>query len=128
MFSAILIAAAGLMAGIVLMFIMNGIQSARRRRRARRTAKEPRRRFEFSKILAAWAVLVATATIAASVVLAAFDKQTVSDIAIAVFTACVGYLVTYAGKSAFEKNSRNKHHLDEDGRPYDNFNQEDDTQ
>jgi L-asparagine transporter-like permease len=73
---------------------------------------------EFSKILAAWATVIATVTIAASVVLAVFDKQPVTDLSIAVFTACIGYLITYAGKSAYEKNSRNKHGLDEFGNPY----------
>jgi xanthine/uracil permease len=83
---------------------------------AKRKPKKKKR--EFSKILAAWAVAIATATIIASVVLAIFDKQTVTDLSIAVFSACIGYLITYAGKSAFEKNSRNKHGLDEDGNPY----------
>lgn len=32
-------------------------------------------------------------------------------------TACVGYLITYAGKSLGEKISRNRHGLDADGNP-----------
>lgn len=83
------------------------------RRKARRKKKR-----EFSKILAGWAVVIATATIVASVALAVFDKQPITDLSIAVFSACIGYLITYAGKSAFEKNSRNKHGLDENGNPY----------
>lgn len=34
-----------------------------------------------------------------------------------IFTACVGYLITYAGKSLGEKISRNRHGLDADGNP-----------
>lgn len=65
------------------------------RYRRKREAKARRRPWEFSKKLAAWAVLVATAA----------------------FTACIGYLVSYAAKSATEKISRNRHGLDADGNP-----------
>ena len=34
-----------------------------------------------------------------------------------IFTACIGYLITYAAKSGFEKNSRNKYGRDEYGNP-----------
>lgn len=78
---------------------------------------EGKRPWEFSKKLAAWAVAVATASSAASFVLAAMDKQTVSDVTTTIFTACIGYLVTYAAKSATEKVSRNRHGLDADGNP-----------
>ena len=40
-----------------------------------------------------------------------------SDVTTTVFTACIGYLITYAGKSLGEKVSRNKHRLDADGNP-----------
>lgn len=76
-----------------------------------------RRPWEFSKKLAAWAVVAATASAAASFALAFSDKQTVSDVTTTIFTACVGYLVTYAAKSATEKISRNRHGLDPDGNP-----------
>lgn len=76
-----------------------------------------RRTWEFSKKLAAWAVVVATISAAASFTLAVFDKQTVSDVTTTIFTACIGYLVTYAAKSATEKVSRNRHGLDADGNP-----------
>ena len=55
-----------------------------------------------------------------SFVLAAKDKQTVSDVTNTIFTACIGYLVTYAAKSATEKVSRNRHGLDADGNPIEN--------
>lgn len=79
-------------------------------------AKE-RRPWEFSKKLAAWAVAVATLSAAASYVLAFRDQQTAGEVTITIFTACIGYLVSYAAKSAAEKVSRNKHGLDADGNP-----------
>ena len=53
----------------------------------------------------------------ASYVLAAFYREAVSDVTTTIFTACIGYLITYAGKSLGEKLSRNKHRLDADGNP-----------
>lgn len=76
-----------------------------------------KRPWEFKKRLAAWAVVVATGTVIASFVLAAMDKQPVSDVTITIFTACIGYLVSYAAASATEKISRNRHGLDADGKP-----------
>ena len=75
--------------------------------------------WEFSKKLAVWAAVMATVSAAASYVLAIFDKQTTSDVTTTIFTACIGYLITYAGKSLGEKMSRNRHGLDENGQPYD---------
>ena len=119
-----LFAVTGLIAGIAAMLFFAAIYSritARRRaaRRAKPGKPEKKCKVQFSKALAVWAAVIATAVIIASVALAAFDKQPVSDLAVAVFTACIGYMVTYAGKSAYEKNSRNKHGLDEDGQPFD---------
>lgn len=83
-----------------------------------RTAGKPvRHPWEFSKKLAAWAVIIATAAAVASFTLAATGKETVSDVTNTVFTACIGYLVTYAAKSATEKVSRNRHGLDAEGNP-----------
>ncbi len=79
--------------------------------------KDNRKSWEFSKKLAAWAVGIATATAAASYILALMDKQTTSDVTTTIFTACIGYLITYAAKSATEKVSRNRHGLDADGKP-----------
>lgn len=93
-------------------------------RRLRGATKPERRPWEFSKKLAVWAVVVATASAAASFVLAALDKQTVSDVTTTIFTACIGYLVTYAAKSATEKVSRNRHGLDADGNPIEYNNME----
>ena len=75
------------------------------------------RPWEFSKKLAAWAVAIATVSAAASFILSVYDKQTVSDVTTTIFNGCIGYLVTYAAKSATEKVSRNRHGLDADGNP-----------
>lgn len=96
---------------------MNDRNNSRGRRRRKPYRRRP---WEFSKKLAAWAVVVATAAAVASFVLAAKDKQTVSDVTNTIFTACIGYLVTYAAKSATEKVSRNRHGLDADGNPIEN--------
>ena len=69
-----------------------------------RKRAKTRRPWEFKKKLAAWAVLIATAT--------------------AIFTACIGYLVSYAAASTTEKVSRNRHGLDADGNPFQTNNTE----
>lgn len=79
--------------------------------------KKKSKRFEFSKVLAIWAAIIASLSAAASYTLAAFGLDAVSDVTTTIFTACIGYLITYAGKSLGEKVSRNKHHLDADGKP-----------
>lgn len=86
------------------------------RRRQYRSRPE-RRPWEFKKKLAAWAVLAATTSGIASYALAFLDKQTASDVTIAIFTACIAYLVSYAAASTTEKVSRNRHGLDPDGNP-----------
>lgn len=78
---------------------------------------KPKRPWEFSKKLAAWAVVIATVSMAASYILAALGRETAGEVTTTVFTACIGYLITYAAKSATEKISRNRHGLDEDGTP-----------
>ena len=85
--------------------------------KSKREAKPTRKSWEFKKKLAAWAVLAATLSGSASYVLAFLDKQTASDVSIAIFTACIGYLVSYAAASTTEKVSRNRHGLDADGNP-----------
>lgn len=77
-----------------------------------------KRKIETSKMLAVWAVCIATLACIASYALAALGFETVSDVTTTIFTACIGYLITYAGKSLGEKMSRNKHRLDENGKPF----------
>ena len=79
--------------------------------------KKKKRPWEFSKKLAAWCVIIATAAAMASYTLAAFGKDPAEGITTTIFTGCIGYLVTYAAKSATEKISRNRHNLDADGNP-----------
>lgn len=83
----------------------------------RKKHQRRKRPWEFKKKLAAWAALIATGTVIASYVLAALDKQTNSDLAIAIFGACIGYLISYAAATVSEKVSRNRHGLDADGNP-----------
>lgn len=84
-----------------------------KKRRRRRSKKK----LETSKLLAYWAIVVATASTVASYMLAGFMLDPVSDLTSTIFTACIGYLITYAGKSLGEKISRNRHGLDADGNP-----------
>lgn len=64
-----------------------------------------------------WAAIVASLSAATSYLLSAFGRDPVSEVTGTIFTACVGYLITYAGKSLGEKISRNRHRLDADGNP-----------
>ena len=64
-----------------------------------------------------WAASVATLSAASSLLLSAFGRDPVGELTGTIFTACVGYLITYAGKSLGEKISRNRHRLDADGNP-----------
>ena len=77
--------------------------AAKKRRRKRK------KKIEASKKLAYWA--------ASSLLLSAFGRDPVGELTGTIFTACVGYLITYAGKSLGEKISRNRHGLDADGNP-----------
>jgi Co/Zn/Cd efflux system component len=76
-----------------------------------------RRKMEFSKKLVIWAAIIATFSALVPFILSFFDKQPSENISSVVFTACIGVLISYHGKSAFEKHSRNKHNLDENGNP-----------
>jgi len=79
--------------------------------------KQEKRPWEFSKKLAAWCVAIATVAAVASYTLAAMGKDPAEGITTTIFTGCIGYLMTYAAKSATEKISRNRHNLDADGNP-----------
>ena len=77
-----------------------------------------RRPWEFKKKLAAWAAVAITAAAVASYALAYMDKQTASDVTIAIITACGSVNAAYIAASTGEKVSRNRHGLDADGLPY----------
>lgn len=87
---------------------------AAKRKKRRRTKKK---KLETSKLLAYWAIVVATISTIASYTLAGFMRDPVSELTSTIFAACIGYLITYAGKSLGEKISRNRHGLDADGNP-----------
>lgn len=87
-------------------------------RTTRRRGGSRKKKIEASKRLAYWAAVVASICPVASYTLAAFGLEPVSDLTSTIFTACVGYLITYAGKSLGEKISRNRHGLDADGNPH----------
>lgn len=78
-------------------------------------------KWEFSKKLALWAVVIATAAVILSYILAFKGLETASDVTTTIFTACIGYLVTYVAKSTTEKISRNRHGLDANGNPFGEF-------
>ena len=78
-------------------------------------------KWEFSKKLALWAVIIATGAVILSYILAFKGLETASDVTTTIFTACIGYLVTYAAKSTTEKISRNRHGLDANGNPLGEF-------
>lgn len=75
------------------------------------------RKFEFSKKIAVYCCVMMSFSYLLSVLLSLFDKDPIIDITIAVFTVCGGGILGYIIKSAYEKNSRNKHGLDEFGNP-----------
>ena len=81
--------------------------------------RHKKKRWEFKKKLAVWAIIAATLAAIASYALAVKDKNAVSEVTTTIFQACIAYLITYAGASATEKISRNRHNLDEDGNPRD---------
>ena len=77
----------------------------------------PKKRMETSKKLAWWAVMVATVSLITHYTLTAYSLEPSGELTNGVFIACIGYLITYAGKSLGEKMSRNKYGLDADGNP-----------
>lgn len=79
--------------------------------------KKPRKKMETSKKLAWWAVAVASVVLVTHYALAAYGLEPSGELTGGVFTGCIGYLITYAGKSLGEKMSRNRHGLDAEGNP-----------
>lgn len=83
-----------------------------------KAGKAKKKKTETSKLLAYWSVAIATICLVIHYTLTAFGLEPAAELTVAVFTACIGYLITYAGKSLGEKCSRNKHGLDANGQPY----------
>lgn len=88
----------------------------------RKRQSDPKyRKYEFSKKVAVFCCVMMIVAFITSVILSMFDKDTLSDITVAVYTVCGSGILGYVLKSAFEKNSRNKYGLDEFGNPLGNI-------
>ncbi len=72
-------------------------------------AKKKKRKLEFSKLLVLWALILTTACIIVSYILAFQDHDSCSDITTSVATTCIAIAVGYEAKSFGEKNSRNRY-------------------
>lgn len=114
----IIVAASGAAAGFVLMYIL--VLIATRSTRRRRFAEPPKRKTEFSKfILGAYGVFCLV-FIQENYILAFMNRTEVNSAVTATLISTLAATVLgYFGKSAGEKHSRNIHHLDESGKPYD---------
>ena len=82
------------------------------------------RKMDFSKKVLVWVIILTSVGFTSSFILAFFDKNPVTEITTTLLASCVGSIVAYSVKSAFEKNSRNKYHLDADGLPFEINNNE----
>ena len=81
--------------------------------------KKERKKLTFSMILTIWSMTLATTAFALSYIWAYLGLNPVSEIATTVLGALgLGSNAGYYIKTAFEKNSRNKYHIDEEGIPY----------
>ena len=63
-------------------------------------------------------IVFGLAAVVASYVLAWYEKSTVSDVTMVIYPSTVAPIVAYAYKSYKEKDSRNKHKVNEDGIPW----------
>lgn len=71
-----------------------------------------KKKFEFSKILVSWALLLTTLCVSFSYALSFTDHDPASEVTVAVATACIAIAVAYEAKSFGEKNSRNKYGIE----------------
>ena len=72
-------------------------------------------KFEFSKFVVVWVLVLTTGTIVASYVLASQDLDPIEGLAETLVTSLAVIVVTYCVKSLGEKNSRNKYGVGENG-------------
>lgn len=70
---------------------------------------------EFSKKIVIFSAILFLGCIVTSYVLAWFDKNPVGELSIALSASFTGVVASYLAKSFLEKNSRNKHRVDEFG-------------
>ena len=85
-----------------------------------------KKKYEFSKFLVTWALVLTTVCVALSYGLSFFDHDPVPDVTVAVASACIAIGVAYQAKSYGEKNSRNKYGVDNQGRRISPTSNEDD--
>jgi FtsH-binding integral membrane protein len=78
---------------------------------------------EFSKKLIIWLIIFCALGIIASYVLAFYEKQNVNDtVTVALITTIMGACVSYLIYQFKLKDSRNKHGIDENGKPIKSIN------
>lgn len=75
-----------------------------------------KREFAQSLVIVSWAVTIVWITL--SFILAFFDKDTNSEVTVALITESFGVTLAYFMYQAILKTSRNKHGVDKDGVPY----------
>lgn len=75
-----------------------------------------KREFAQSLVIVSWAVTIVWITL--SFVLAFFDKNTNSEVTVALITESFGVTLAYLIYQAILKTSRNKYGVDKDGVPY----------
>lgn len=78
---------------------------------------------QFIKIVLACLIVIACFGVLDSFVLAHLDKNTNTEVTVALIATVLGTVIAYCIKSLGEKKSRNQHGLDENGIPY-NFDNE----
>lgn len=77
--------------------------------------KRVRKRIEYSKFLAAWALGAATVCLAVTYMLSANDHDPCETVTIAIVTAAASVVDFYMHKSYKEKDSRNRYGIDAEG-------------
>ena len=75
-------------------------------------------RMNFIKFMVIWVFVVMTLCIAASITLAAYDKDPVTIITVTMISSFGVTIFSYCWKSSKEKESRYEHGLDENGIPF----------
>lgn len=82
------------------------------------TTQQTHKKFEFSKFLVIWALIITTVALTTSYILALLGHDPCQEITVSIAGACIAIAVSYEAKSYGEKNSRNKYRVSEDGEPF----------
>ena len=78
--------------------------------------KTPKKEFSQSIVIVSWAVTIVWITL--SFILAFFDKDTNSEVTVALITESFGVTLAYFLYQLALKTNRNKHGVDKDGIPF----------